>query len=87
MLTEIIGILAGVFTTLGTLPQITKAYRTKSVGDVSVWMFVIMLTGVGLWTAYGILKMDWPIIITNGISVLLNGLMIYFYFEFDQPRN
>ncbi|HUH26613.1 SemiSWEET transporter [Gelidibacter sp.] len=75
-LEEIIGILAGVFTTLGVLPQIIKAVKTKKVKDVSPWMFVVLCLGVGLWTVYGILKMDWPIILTNGISFLLNGVML-----------
>lgn len=77
-MTEFIGILAGIFTTIGALPQIIKAYRTKNVGDVSIWMFYAITTGVILWTVYGILKMDWPILITNGISSLLNVTMIYF---------
>lgn len=79
---ELIGTLAGIFTTVGALPQLVKAYRTKSVGDISVWMFLTILTGVTLWTIYGILKMDWPIIITNSISSILNFCMVFFYFRF-----
>jgi len=79
---ESIGMLAGFFTTLGALPQIIKAYRSKSVGDVSIYMFYTIWVGVLLWTVYGILKMDWPIIITNGISTFLNGIMIYFYYKY-----
>jgi len=81
---ETIGILAGFFTTIGALPQIVKAYRTKSVGDVSVWMFCAILTGVALWTVYGFIKIDWPIIVTNGISTILNGIMIYFHYKFSR---
>lgn len=74
---EIIGTLAGVFTTLGVLPQIIKAIRTKKVSDVNPLMFIVLCIGVGLWTVYGILKMDWPIIVTNGISFLLNACMLF----------
>ena len=81
---EIIGILAGFFTTIGAVPQIVKAYHSKSVGDVSVWMFFAILAGVILWTIYGLIQKDWPIIITNGISMLLNGTMIYFYYKFTE---
>lgn len=76
-LEEIIGILAGVFTTLAVLPQIFKAIKTREVKDVSPYMFVVLCLGVGLWTFYGILKTDWPIILTNGISFILNGIMLY----------
>ncbi|WP_452223487.1 SemiSWEET family sugar transporter [Lacinutrix chionoecetis] len=74
---DIIGILAGIFTTVAVLPQIIKAVKTKKVEDVSTFMFVILCLGVGLWTVYGIMKKDWPIIITNGISCILNGIMLY----------
>lgn len=76
-LEEIIGVLAGVFTTLAVLPQIFKAIKTREVKDVSPYMFVVLCVGVGLWTFYGILKIDWPIILTNGISFILNGIMLY----------
>lgn len=74
---EIIGTFAGVFTTLAVLPQILKALKTGKVEDVSPYMFVVLCLGVGLWTIYGMLKMDWPIILTNGISFILNGIMLF----------
>jgi len=80
---ETIGLLAGLLTTIGALPQIGKAYRTKSVGDVSVWMFYTILLGVLLWTVYGIVHHLWPVIIFNSISIVLNGLMIYFYHKYN----
>lgn len=79
---ELIGILAGIFTTAGAIPQLVKAYRTKSVGDVSVWMFVTLLTGVALWTVYGIMEKDWPILITNAISCVLNATMVYYCYRY-----
>lgn len=76
-LEEIIGIVAGVLTTVAVLPQIIKAIKTRAVEDVSPYMYIILCCGVGLWTVYGVLKMDWPIIVTNGISFILNGIMLY----------
>jgi len=76
-LDNLIGIVAGILTTIGVLPQIIKAIRTKKVEDVSPSMFVLLCLGVGLWTVYGIMKNDWPIIITNSISFTLNGMMLY----------
>jgi len=73
---EIIGIIAGIFTTIGVLPQIIKALKTKKVSDVSPYMYIILCIGVSLWTIYGIMKNDWPIIITNGISLILNAIML-----------
>lgn len=83
---EIIGILAGLFTTFAVLPQIAKAIRTGKVKDVSPYMYIILCLGVGLWTVYGIMKMDWPIIVTNGISFILNAIMLYIVIKSSRKR-
>ncbi|SRX54299.1 SemiSWEET transporter [Aequorivita sp. CIP111184] len=79
-LETIIGILAGTFTTLAVIPQIIKSWRSKKVMDVSPIMFSILILGVGLWVVYGILKGDIPIIVTNGISFILNFSMLVLMF-------
>lgn len=80
-LTEITGLLAGLFTTIAVIPQIVKAIKTREVDNISPFFFIILLMGVGLWVVYGVLKTDWPIIITNGISFLLNVLMLTIYYK------
>lgn len=72
----ILGYAAGILTTLAVLPQIIKSWQTKEVMDVSPFMFSLLIIGVGLWTIYGILKNDVPIIVFNSISFLLNSSML-----------
>ncbi|WP_262495038.1 SemiSWEET family transporter [Kordia jejudonensis] len=50
--------------------------KTKRVNDVSLIMFVIHCKGVTLWIIYDIIKNDYPSIVTNGISTLLNTIML-----------
>ena len=71
-----LGIVAGILTMWGIVPQIVKAYKSNQVDDVSRGMLMIIMSGVGLWTVYGILKDDIPIIITNALAFLLNGYML-----------
>jgi len=78
---DLIGILAGVFTTIAVIPQIYKAIQTKKTTDISPIFFSILITGVALWTIYGVLKKDYPIIVTNGISVILNSIMLIIYLK------
>ncbi len=73
---QIIGFIAGILTTVAVLPQLIKSWKTKKVMDISPFMFVLLLGGVGLWVVYGVLKRDYPIILTNGISFLLNLSML-----------
>lgn len=78
----IIGILAGIFTTIAAVPQIFRAWKTKKVDDVSPKMFLVLTIGVSLWTVYGAMKQDIPIIITNGISTILNITMLILIIKF-----
>ncbi|PHR10357.1 MAG: hypothetical protein COA40_12355 [Aequorivita sp.] len=73
---QIIGFIAGILTTVAVLPQLMKSWKTKKVMDISPFMFVLLLRGIGLWVVYGIIKNDYPIILTNGISFLLNSSML-----------
>lgn len=73
---DIIGYVAGVLTTTAVVPQIVKAWRTRQVDDISIYMVITLISGVGMWTAYGFIVGAWPIIVTNGTSVLLNSFLL-----------
>jgi len=51
--TDVLGLAAGICTTLSVIPQIKKAWETKKVEDVSPRMFSILIVGVFLWVFYG----------------------------------
>ena len=74
-MTVALGLLAGGLTTVSFVPQVTKIWKTKSAEDVSLTMFVAFCVGVGLWLTYGIVKKDWAILLTNGVTLVL-GLAI-----------
>jgi MtN3 and saliva related transmembrane protein len=73
-----IGIGAGICTALSLLPQLFKIVKKKKADDISYFMLFILLTGLGGWIWYGILKTDYPIILTNGFSFVVNLLVIGF---------
>lgn len=73
---EIIGIVAGAFSTAAPVSQMIKTYRTKQAEDVSVLMFVSFLIGNVLWTIYGFLLNAPSIIIWNVLGMLGNIIAI-----------
>lgn len=79
---DILGIIAGVCTTSAVVPQLTKAIKTRNVKDVSIRMFIVLVVGFVLWIIYGISRDDLPIILTNGVSLALNSLMIVLILRF-----
>ena len=70
-MTEIIGFIAAIFTTLAYVPQFIKVWRSRSAKDVSKRMYLMMCTGVFLWLVYGILLRSLPIILANGAALIL----------------
>jgi len=79
---EVLGIVAGLCTSSSIVPQLVKTVKTKKAGDVSLIMFIILLTGNSLWVYYGSDKGDVPIIATNILSILLNIAMLFFKFKY-----
>jgi MtN3 and saliva related transmembrane protein len=84
--TTIIGIVAGIFTATSLLPQLIKILKEKKADDVSPWMLIILMTGVGLWVYYGIRKDDWPIIVTNSFSFFLNTAVLICKFIYTRKK-
>lgn len=70
-LTEIIGFIAAIFTTLAYVPQFMKVWKSRSAKDVSTRMYLMMCTGVLLWLVFGIRLRSLPIILANGVTLVL----------------
>jgi MtN3 and saliva related transmembrane protein len=69
---QIIGIGAGICTSISLLPQLVKLIRNKKAEDISLFYLIILFIGLALWIWYGILRQDVPIIATNACSIVLN---------------
>ncbi|MFN8346068.1 MAG: SemiSWEET transporter [Spirosomataceae bacterium] len=84
---EMIGYMAGALTTLAFVPQVVQIYRTKSVKDVSLSMFLLFTLGVALWLGYGILTNSFPVVAANGITLLLSFVILYFKWKYDRVNS
>jgi len=85
ILTQAIGFTAALCTTVAFLPQALKAWRTRSVADLSLSTFLVFTIGVACWLVYGILTVDWPIIAANLVTLLLAGSIVVMRLAFA-PR-
>lgn len=77
-LINIVGLLAATLTTISFLPQVIKIVKTKHTKDISLLMYIIFTSGVLLWLFYGILLKEPPIIIGNGITLILVMIVLIF---------
>ena len=73
---EIIGLIAAFFTTAAFVPQVVKTWKTKEVENLSLSMYLVMLTGVILWLIYGININSLSIILANIVTITLVCVII-----------
>ena len=66
------------------IPQVYKAWKSKSVGDLSLTMMLIVLSSTIIWLFYSISLMLWPVILANIFVGLLVLVLIYFKFTFPK---
>jgi MtN3 and saliva related transmembrane protein len=80
--TALVGFAAGFLTTIAFIPQVVKIWRSKSADDVSLATFLAFTVGVGLWLTYGILQKEPPIILWNGVTLVLAGAILAMKLKF-----
>ncbi len=68
---ELLGVVAGVLTTIAFVPQALKTWSTGSARDFSLPMLLLFCTGVVMWLGYGLLIASPGLIVANGITLPL----------------
>lgn len=79
---DLVGMLAGTLTTIAFLPQVLKTWKTRSASDLSLGMFSLFTVGIALWLIYGLWLGALPLILTNAITLVLAGTLLYFKLRF-----
>ena len=79
---EWIGGIAATLTTCSFIPQVWRVWQTRHTKDISLLMYTLFTLGVALWLAYGILLGSWPIIVANGVTLLLAGTVLLMKLRF-----
>jgi MtN3 and saliva related transmembrane protein len=75
-LADVIGDAAACLTTLSFFPQAVRVIRTRDTGAISLIMYLLFTSGVALWGVYGLMTMQWSIILANGVTVVLAALIL-----------
>ncbi len=79
---EWVGGIAAALTTCSFIPQVWRVWRTRHTQDISLLMYAFFTTGVALWLAYGLMIAAWPVIVANGITILLAGTVLVLKLRF-----
>jgi MtN3 and saliva related transmembrane protein len=73
---DILGYGACAVTALTFLPQVLKTWKERSAKNVSLMMFVIAFINEIMWIAYGALRNDMVIVVTNVIMITMCSIML-----------
>jgi MtN3 and saliva related transmembrane protein len=73
---ELLGLVAGLLSTLAALPQLVKIIRTRRAEDVSLVMYVMAFAGALLWGGYGLLKPAASIVFWNAVALVQTGAIL-----------
>ncbi len=72
----ILGLVAGTLTTISFLPQLLKAWKSRSTHDISIGMFSMLAVGITLWIVYGVVTSDLPVVVANSVTLVFVGLIL-----------
>jgi MtN3 and saliva related transmembrane protein len=81
---EYIGYLATFLTSVSYAPQVYKSWKSKSVGDLSIWTICILFSSTLAWLGYGIGVGSGPVIAANTIVFILSLTLVIFKFTFKK---
>lgn len=78
-----IGLLAALLTTISFLPQVIKSWKIRKTRDISLPMYIILVTGLFLWLIYGILIKDLPLILANLVTLILASSVLFLKIKYQ----
>lgn len=72
-----IGMIAAILTTGAYIPQAYKTIKTRQTRDLSIVTFTMLFVGTILWFIYGMYIRDTPLMLANGITATLSGIIFF----------
>lgn len=86
-LTQLIGFAATIASVTSFTPQAYKVIKTRDVSGISAAMYSVTVIGFTLWLIYGLSLKSWPLIITNGLCLLLSAFILFMTVVPDDTKN
>jgi MtN3 and saliva related transmembrane protein len=81
-----LGYTGAVLTTGSFVPQAVLTLRTRNVHGISAAMYGAFTLGVALWLAYGLALRQWPIVLANGVTLMLAATILVAKLRLERQR-
>ena len=77
----IFGYFAAFFTAVSFLPQAIKTVKTRQTAGLSLLTYLFLFLGSLSWFIYGFYSTDYPLMITNSLTTIFTGIILYLIFS------
>jgi MtN3 and saliva related transmembrane protein len=77
----IFGYFAAFFTAFSFLPQAIKTVKTRQTAGLSLLTYLFLFLGSLSWFIYGFYLTDYPLMITNSLTTIFTGIILYLIFS------
>ena len=81
----VLGLTAGLCTSLSFVPQLLKAWRESDTEAISKRMYVASLIAYGLWIVHGLMIASTPVILFNALNVVFAGIILVLKLRNSRP--
>lgn len=83
LLIDSAGVGAAICSMVSFVPQILKLLREHDASGVSLRMYLVTVVGFALWTTYGALLGQWPLIASNVVNLSLAVFILVLKLHFS----
>ena len=80
MLPLVVATLAPIVNCVQLFPQLYRTYITKRAHDLSLYSLLLILTTNVLWLLHGYFMFDLSLLVSGGISMIINATLLRLYF-------
>ena len=85
-LPTILASVAGTLSTASFVPQVMKAWRERDTAAISKRMYLVTVTAFTLWSTYGFLIWNIPLIVFNLTSLVLSSAILMLKIRNDRQE-
>ncbi len=85
-LIDLLGYFGAFLSAITFIPQVWQAWKTKSVGDLSIYMILIVVTSTIVWLVYAVNVKSGPVLAANLIVLALSLILLYFKVTFKKQE-
>lgn len=79
-----IGYFGSFLTAITFIPQVYKSWQSKSVGDLSILMILIVVFSTIVWLVYAFATNSGPVIVANVVVLALTLVLLFFKLRFKK---